>query len=162
MSATLALLLSLPPCYAERNDPARVEHVTMIASAIDAAAPERERDRAALVTIAWFESALCWSVATGKVKGGDGAGPWQIEPGSHRPGPYVGDSLPALTHAARQAEWLWTHSWQCGPSARARFVAYAGLDCARGRQWLGAARREQFLFFATNRLQQLAQVAKAK
>jgi hypothetical protein len=149
---TAAFLLSLPQCFAERADPARVEHVALLAEAIDQAT-EKPAERAALATIAYYESGLCWAVATGKVRGGQG--PWQIEPGSHRPGPYVGSSLPELTHAARQALWLWRHSWQCGPSPRARFRAYAGLECSSS--WTGARVRERLYFFASNQLQVLAQ-----
>lgn len=157
MGPTLALLLSLAPCWAERKDPHRVEHVALIAEAVDSVTDDH-RERAALVTIAKFESGLCWSVASGRVHGGDGEGPWQIEPGSHRPGPYSGTTQQALTHAAGEALWLWRHSWQCGPSAESRFRAYAGLPCSS--PWLGAGARTGFFFFATNRLQQLAQVAK--
>jgi hypothetical protein len=89
------------------------------------------------------------------VRGSSGAGPWQIEPGSNRPPPYAGESLPELTHAARQALWLWRHSWQCGHSPEARFRAYAGTSCSSA--WAGAHARTQVLFFATSYLKRLAQ-----
>lgn len=157
MGPTLALLLSLAPCWAERKDPARVEHVALIAEAVDSVT-EDQRERAALVTIAKFESGLCWSVASGRVHGGDGEGPWQIEPGSRRQKPYSGTDLKSLSHAAGEALWLWRHSWQCGPALESRFRAYAGLPCSS--TWSGAHARTGFLFFVSNRLQQLAQVAK--
>src|SRR4051812_39014835 len=124
-AAITALLLELSTCYAERNDPARVEHLTLQAEAIAAVSASPD-EAAALVAIAKHEGNFCWSVATGRIKGGPGEGPWQLEPGSHRKRPYSGSDLPSLSHAAGEALWLWRHSWQCGPSPAARFRAYAG------------------------------------
>lgn len=145
----IAFALSLPPCYAERSDPQRVAHVTLIAEAV-AAVAETPADAVGLLTIAVHESALCWSVATGKKHGGDGWGPWQLETGSRRQKPFIGDDLPSLTHAAGEALWLWRHSWQCGVTPAGRFTAYAGLPCtfAGGGHWDGAYRRARFYGWA--------------
>lgn len=144
-AAIIGLLLSRPPCYIERNDPDRVAHVTLQAEAIAAVAATAE-EAAALASIGDHEGRWCWDVATGKRKGGPGEGPWQLEPGSHRPRPYSGADVASLSHAASQALWLWRHSWQCGPSAAARFRAYAGLPC--DSKWDGAAKRARFYYWA--------------
>jgi hypothetical protein len=141
----IAFALSLPPCYAERQDPQRPAHVTLIAEAV-AAASDTPEDAAGLFTIGYHESSLCWSVATGAKHGGDGWGPWQLEPGSRRQKPFIGEDLPALSHAAGEALWLWHHSRQCGSGLPARFTAYAGLRC--GTKWSGASRRARFYSFA--------------
>lgn len=151
-------MLALAPCYSERNDPHRVEHVSLLAEAIDSATSKQD-ERAALITIARFESGFCWAVASGRVKGGPGEGPWQLEPGSRRPRPYSGTTLPELKHAADQALWLWRHSFQCGPSLEARFRAYGGAPCESS--WSGARARAGYFFFVSFKFKRLAQVAKA-
>lgn len=134
----LAILLAFAPCYLERSDPDRLAHVAIQAEAMVAVA-ESSDDIAGLITIAEHEGRLCWSVATGAVHGGNGWGPWQIEAGSRRPGPYFGSDLPSLTHAAGEALWLWRHSYHCGHSLEARYRAYAGLQCQS--MWAGANSR---------------------
>jgi len=141
-AAVLAVLLQLPPCYAERNDPLRPAHLGILAEAIEAATPELP-EQAALITILEFESAGCWSVASGRRRGGRGVGPWQIEGGSNRTPPFAGVTLEPLAHAATQALWLWRHSWQCGGSLTARFTAYAGVRCST--LWRGARARAHML-----------------
>ena len=149
LAAITALLLSRPPCYAERNDPDRVAHVTLQAEAI-AAVSRTIDDAAALASIGDHEGRWCWSVAIGHKKGGPGEGPWQLEPGSHRSRPFSGNDLASLSHAAGEALWLWRHSWQCGPSAEARFRAYAGLPC--DSKWSGAASRSRLYYWSLWRL----------
>jgi hypothetical protein len=73
-------------------------------------------EAAALASIGDHEGRWCWAVATGRIKGGPGEGPWQLEPGSHRKRPFSGSDVASLSHAAGEALWLWRHSWQCGPA----------------------------------------------
>jgi hypothetical protein len=153
MGSTLALLLAVPTCWSERDDPLRAERLAVIAEAIDGATG-LQHERAALVTIGMHESSFCWSVASGRVRGGSGTGPWQIEPGSRRKPPFAGTDAASLGHAASQALWLWRHSWQCGRGAADRFRAYAGLSC--GSKWAGAAQRARFYGWAVGRLQSVA------
>jgi hypothetical protein len=148
----LPLLLSLPVCVYDRSvDPElKASQLMIVADAIEAVTDDPE-EQAALVTIAWFESRLCLHVHSGAVRGGQGRGLWQIEPGSNRVPPFVGLGPDATEHAAGQALWLWKHA-RCGrrPGLAARFGAYAGLGC--GRLWAGAAPRARFMGWALSEL----------
>lgn len=140
----LPLLLSLPVCVADRKEPelkrAQLETVAM---AIEAATP-RVDERAALVTIAWFESRLCRAVHAGSKRGGSGLGLWQIEPGSNRHAPFAGLDEDATEHAAGEALWVWRHAGPCAVSLPARFRWYAGLGC-RPSSWTGDGPRAAFM-----------------
>ena len=133
----LSVLLAFPPCYPERHDPDRIVRLGVLAEAIGRVSESLD-DAAGLVTILEAESAGCWSVATGSRHGGNGWGPWQLEPGSRRVPPFFGEQLSDLTHAAGEALWLWRHSYRCGPALSSRFESYAGLPCIA---WRGAAKR---------------------
>lgn len=104
-----------------------------------------------MLTIAVFESGLCFRVHSGARRGGQGRGLWQLEPGSNRVPPFTGLSLEDTSHAAGEALWLWRHA-RCGrrPGLAARFAAYAGLGC--GRTWAGAAPRARFMTWAVSEL----------
>lgn len=141
----LALLLSFPPCWAERDDPERVVHLAIEARAI-ANVSRSVDDAAGLTSVLNAESAGCWSVATGLKHGGAGYGPFQLEAGSRRSPPFVGDNEVDLTHAAGEALWLWRHSWRCGHEPAARFRAFAGLPCKS--TWPGAGKRARVYRYA--------------
>jgi len=132
----VAVLLSLHTCAREPHTPAYVARLTMVGESI-AVVSDAPDDAAGLLSIWYYEGAGCEDVHAGTVKGGDGLGPWQIEPGSHRVPPFAGLSREATTHAAGEALWLWRHTRRCGSLER-RFGAYAGLGC---RSWSGAAKR---------------------
>jgi len=140
----LPFLLSLPVCVADRGEPelkrAQLETVAM---AIEAVTP-KPSERAALITIAWFESRLCRDVHAGSKRGGSGEGLWQIEPGSRLRRPYAGLDQEATEHAAGEALGLWRRSWCPGQGSAARFRVYAGLGCGPS-SWTGAAPRAAFL-----------------
>lgn len=141
----LAFLISLPVCVADRPYPeAKAAQLATIAEAIELATPEPE-ERAALVTIAWFESRLCLAVHAGGARGGSGEGLWQIEPGSRRQRPFAGLEAAATEHAAGQALWLWRHSAPGSTSLPARFRWYAGLG-GRASSWTGAEPRAAFMW----------------
>lgn len=145
MPGVLAFLIALPVCVADRPHPeAKAAQLATIAAAIELATPEPE-ERAALVTIAWFESRLCLAVHAGRVRGGTAEGLWQIEPGSHRRRPYAGLSELATEHAAGEALWLWRHAGNCRSGLPARFRGYAGLGCGPS-SWKGAAPRAAFMW----------------
>ena len=149
----LQLLLSLPPCWVERADPDRIAHLTIEAQAIAAVSVTAD-DAAGLVAILEAESAGCWSVATGTRRGGEGQGPWQLEPNSNREPPFFGDTVEPLTHAAGEALWIWKKSRRCGKDLGARFGYYAGLGC---RAWSGSAKRVKRYQWARNRLAHMSQ-----
>lgn len=138
----LSLILSLPTCYRETPQPDRL---AVIAESISTVS-NTPAEAAALVTIAYHESAFCESVHSGRRKGGPGEGLWQIEPGSHRPRPYSGTGRAETEHAAGEALWLWRHTAGCATVSK-RFGAYAGLGC---RTWPGATRRERFYWWASS------------
>jgi len=137
----LTILLQLPICYGEEKDISRLE---VISKAIGNNC-NTLNDAAALITIGTFESAWCADVGSGKKKGGNGLGYWQIEPASNRVKPFVGITLEDITHAAGEALWIWHHSFQCGSSISSRFTAYAGLKCIK---WSGANKRVKFYNWA--------------
>lgn len=135
----LSILLQLPTCYKEEKD---LNQLGLISDAISSVA-NNNADVAGLLTIGTFESAWCFSVGSGRKRGGWGVGYWQIEPGSHRIKPFAGITLEDQTHAAGEALWLWRHSHNCGSSLSARFTAYAGLNkCPKN--WSGAVKRARF------------------
>lgn len=135
----LHILLQLPTCYKEERD---LNQLGLISAAISTVSNNND-DVAGLLTIGTFESAWCFSVGSGRVKGGSGTGYWQIEPGSHRIKPFAGITIEDTTHAAGEALWLWRHSHQCGSSLSNRFTAYAGLNkCPKN--WSGAFKRAKF------------------
>lgn len=139
----LPFLLSLPTCVADVGSPVKEAQLAVIAQAIEAATPRLE-ERAALITIAWFESRLCLAVHSGARRGGDGEGLWQLEPGSRRERPFSGLGAAETEHAAGQALWLWRRSHCRGQGLPARFRVYAGLGCAPS-SWAGAAPRARFM-----------------
>lgn len=144
MPGVLAFLIALPVCVADRPHPeAKAAQLATIATAIELATPVPE-ERAALVTIAWFESRLCLAVHAGSVRGGSGEGLWQIEPGSRRTRPFAGLGGAATEHAAAEALWVWRHAGPCAVGLPARFRWYAGLGC-RPSSWRGAEPRAAFM-----------------
>lgn len=146
LAPVLALLLSLPSCYSEPRDTARLE---LIARAIADTASTID-DAAGLLTIGWHESNWCESVHSGRRRGGHGIGLWQIEPGSRRMPPFAGLSAADTQHAAGEALWLWRHSYSCGHSLEQRYAAYAGLPC--GTRWAGARSRARMHAWVLRRL----------
>lgn len=143
----LRVLLALPFCAGHTRDAPRLE---IIATAI-ATVSDTPADAAALLTIGQHESAWCESVHAGRVRGGNGRGLWQIEPGSRRVPPFAGVSIEATTHAAGEALWLWRHSYTCGPDLVSRFRVYAGLGC--DSPWQGAVARAKVMRWITWRLE---------
>lgn len=139
----LPFLLSLPTCVADVGSPVKEAQLAVIAQAIEAATPRLE-ERAALITLAWFESRLCRAVHEGSKRGGLGEGLWQIEPGSNLRRPYSGLDVVATEHAAGQALALWRRSWCRGRGNAARFRVYAGLGCGPS-SWTGAEPRAAFM-----------------
>lgn len=142
--SVLVFLMSLPVCVADRGDlELKALQLQTIAAAIELATP-RADERAALVTLAWFESRLCRAVHAGSVRGGHGEGLWQLEPGSRRQRPFAGLGEAETEHAAGQALWLWQRSRCRGQGLPARFRVYAGLGCEPSR-WKGAEPRARFM-----------------
>lgn len=140
----LPFLLSLPVCVADRADlSSKRAQLETIAMAVEAATP-RADERAALVTIAWFESRLCRAVHDGSKRGGLGEGLWQIEPGSRLRRPFSGLGQAETEHAASEALALWRRSWCRGQGTAARFRVYAGLGCGAS-SWAGAGPRAAFM-----------------
>jgi hypothetical protein len=150
----LPFLLSLPTCVADVGSPVKEAQLAVIAQAIEAATPRLE-ERAALITLAWFESRLCLAVHSGARLGGDGEGLWQLEPGSRRERPFSGLGAAETEHAAGQALWLWRRSHCRGQGLPARFRVYAGLGCAPS-SWAGAAPRARFLAWVAAELRRPA------
>lgn len=146
LAPILAALLSLPPCYGEPRDTARLE---LIARAI-AEASSTVDDAAGLLTIGYHESSYCEAVHSGKRKGGHGVGLWQIEPGSRRVPPFAGLSYEETRHAAVQALWLWRRSRQCGNEPARRFASYAGILC--DSNWPGSAPRVRLFLWVKRRI----------
>lgn len=142
----LTLLLRLPTCYGEEKNMDIFKNISIAIGNNS----NNLSEAAALITIGTFESSWCTSVGSGKRLGGNGAGYWQIEPGSNRIKPFAGLSLEELTHAAGQALWLWRHSHQCGSSIQARFTGYAGVKC--NVKWSGAIKRTNFYYWTYNEL----------
>lgn len=134
-AAILRVLLALPVCQGERQDP---ERMAIIAAAISSVSNTRD-DAAGLLAIGTAESAWCESVHSGLRHGWSGVGLWQLEPGSHRRPPFAGLSIEDTTHAAGEALWMWRHSYTCGPSLVDRFKVYGGRPCAVA--WLGGGAR---------------------
>lgn len=140
----LPLLLSLPVCVADRSEiELKKSQLETVAMAIEAVTPKAE-ERAALVTIAWFESRLCRAVHGGEKRGGLGEGLWQIEPGSRLRRPFSGLGQADTEHAASEALALWRRSWCRGQGTAARFRVYAGLGCGPSG-WAGAEPRARFM-----------------
>lgn len=139
----LFVLLQLPTCYKEEQD---LNQLGLISDAISTVSNNKE-NVAALITIGTFESSWCFSVGSGRRKGGSGIGYWQIEPGSNRIKPFAGITIEDTTHAAGEALWLWRHSHQCGNSINSRFIAYAGVKKCSNK-WSGAAKRTKFYNWA--------------
>lgn len=135
LAPVLRVVLALPQCYGEPRD---VDRLEVIARAVAAVSDTRD-DAAGLLVIAESESALCKTVHSGQRHGWAGVGLWELEPASHRHPPFAGLSLEATTHAAREALWMWRHSWQCGPELVSRFKAYGGRPCPVA--WLGGGAR---------------------
>ncbi len=131
--ALLAVLLSLPVCWADRGVPAN-EKASQLAT-IAGAMVEHTSDPtelAYLTSIAYHESRFCLAVHAGRTRG-PGRGLFQLEPGSRRRPPFTGLSADATAHAAGEALWMVRHSHQCGESPEGRFTAYAGRAC--GTAW---------------------------
>lgn len=140
----LPVLLELPVCVADRGQPeAKAAQLHMVAGAIEEATADPS-ERAALITIAWFESRLCLRVHAGELRGGLGEGLWQLEPGSRRRPPFAGLGSSETAHAAGEALALWRLGRCAGRPLAARFRAYAGLGCGP-RDWAGAEPRARFM-----------------
>lgn len=153
----LAVLLELTPCWADRHRPPAEEaqRLEVIATGVSVASNETTRpiDTAAmLIALGYHESKLCHATHAGTVKGGDGEGLWQLEPGSRRVRPFSGLSLEATTHAATQAAWLVRHSYSCGTSPRARFTQI-GFGSCPGRGWPTLEARVRTYWWAFGLLQ---------
>lgn len=130
--AIAAYLISvLPMCRADLELPLETKagQLAVAAEAI-ATVAETAEEAVWLTAIAYHESRFCYRThAGGSSVRGRGRGLWQIEKGSRRLPPFEGLSLAETTHAASQALWLVRHSYQCGPSVKDRFTAYAGQPC---------------------------------
>jgi hypothetical protein len=146
LAPVLAVLLTSPVCFGERQDPERLE---LIATAIATVSSTRD-DAVGLLTIGEAESAWCLAVHSGRRKGWSGVGLWQLEPGSHRHPPFAGLSLADTTHAAGEALWLWRHSYDCGHSIEGRMRVYGGRSCSE--PWPGAAKRARLFAWISWRL----------
>lgn len=161
-STVLRVLLQLPVCWADRDEPP-AEHAArfeVIATAIARAAePTRNPvDTAAmLIALGYRESRLCRAVHAGHRRGGVGEGLWQLEPGSRRVRPFSGLSLEATEHAAHQATWLITHSYSCGARPAQRFTLLAFGRCAPG-SWPTQRERVQTYWWAVRELSEVPNV----
>ncbi len=147
----LAALLSLAPCYADRNAPegAKATQLAYVARAVASEAGNVD-EAAYLVAIAWHESRLCLDVHAGNVRG-PGRGLWQIERASRRVPPFTGLDEVSTRHAAHEALWMVRHSHQCGAGPAAVFTAYAGRAC--GVKWPTLSARVATWYYVRSLLQ---------
>ncbi len=132
----LSVLLNMPVCWADRSDARKQEQLETIAKAVAIVANESKRpvDKAAkLISKAYHETRFCIAVHSGKHRG-PGRGLYQLEgQGERYKGPFVGLDFESTLNATRVASDYLDRSFQCGPSPRAVFTAYAGREC--GTTW---------------------------
>lgn len=149
----LAVLLSLPVCYADRDDPRKPEQLATVAQAITAVANASKNpiDKAAkLVTLFRWEGVGCLAVHSG-AHGGRGRGLYQLEgQGRRYPGPFVGLDFESTLNATRVAGSVLDHSFQCGSRPADVFTAYGARPC--GSTWKTLRERVQTYRWATWRL----------
>lgn len=122
-STILAILLSFPVCWADRDTSGKRDQLETIVQAIAAEASGPD-EAAMLLAIGWWESRWCLRVHSGEHRG-PGRGLWQLE-GHGEP---TGLSLHETRAAARAALGVLRRSWQCGPTPASRLTAYAGRRC---------------------------------
>ncbi len=129
----LAVLQAFPVCWADRGDPRKPKQLETMARAIFDVSGGSVDKAAKLATLFRWEGAGCLAVHSGEHPG-KGRGPFQLEGQEVRySGPFAGLSYEATLNAAKVASDYLDRSYQCGPSPRAVFTAYAGRPC--GSDW---------------------------
>lgn len=129
----LSVLLRLPACWVDRDDPRKPEQLATIATAIAEVSGDDTDKAAKLISKSYNETRFCLRVHSGEHRG-PGRGLYQLEGQSRRyAGPFVGLSYEATLNATRVASDILDHSFQCGHSPRAVFTAYAARPC--GTNW---------------------------
>lgn len=151
--SVLALLVSLPVCYADRGDPRKSEQLATVAHAIVSVANDSRDpvDKASkLATLFRWEGVGCLDVHSGKHRG-HGRGLYQLEGQSKRySGPFVGLDYESTLNATRVASAVLDHSYQCGSKPADVFTAYGARPC--GSTWKTLRERVQTYRWATWRL----------
>ncbi len=152
-AAVLAVLLRLPVCHADRDDPRKPEQLVTVARAIGtvAAASKYPKDKAAkLIAILRWESTACLAVHSGEHPG-RGRGLYQLEgQGRRHKGPFVGLDYESTLNATHVASSVLDRSYQCGRTPRDVFTAYGARPC--GSDWSTLSERVQTYQWAFWRL----------
>ncbi len=146
----LAALLSLPSCWADRNDVRLPDHLVRVAYAVAAEARDID-EAAALETIAYHESGNCLRVQERYTHSGAYSA-WQLEGKRHLyKQPFIGLEIEPIQNAVYAASDVWRHSHNCGGSFRDMMTSYAGRPC--GKKWPTLDARVNTYWYLRNRMQ---------
>lgn len=129
----LAVLVSMPPCWADRDVAAETKaaQLSTIADAVAQASLGRLDMAAYLITIGYHESKWCLAVHAGERRGGQGEGLWQLEGIHHGDGARSGLSPEDTVSAAFLATAQLKRSRQCGREPAAVLTASVGRPCSQ-------------------------------